>query len=240
MPPLHLAAPGGRLAPSPASVGLVGAPVERPPGAFAIFGAVSTSDAVKKAQLAHRTAASTAPVKVKPRFNYKEGPPTPGRVQAFLDAIASGSEDKEACEYAGCSFNGIDRLRKRDRDFAAAYAEARSHRREVYRSEARRRAIDGWLEPVFYRGEQIGAKRVFSDRLLELLLKAEDPDNFGDRVVHEVLVTPMTGGDVQRALAAGRVEGAAEALEAVAKLFVEAKEREEAGELEAEYEVVDP
>lgn len=37
--------------------------------------------------------------------------------------------------------------------------------------EVRRRALEGVEEPVFYRGEQCGTKRVYSDRLLELLLR---------------------------------------------------------------------
>jgi hypothetical protein len=33
-------------------------------------------------------------------------------------------------------------------------------------------ALNGWLEPVFYRGQQCGTIRRYSDRLLIMLLRA--------------------------------------------------------------------
>src|SRR5262245_34519876 len=42
-----------------------------------------------------------------------------------------------------------------------------------YRTEIRRRAIDGWDEPVVYQGVLTGAVvRKYSDRMLELMAKA--------------------------------------------------------------------
>lgn len=155
-----------------------------------------------------------------PRFSMMKGTIiTPGRLDAFIEAIATGSEDKEACEFAGVTLQAIRARQRSDIEFAKAYKAARAARIEVYRSEARRRAVDGWAEPVFYRGEQVGRVRKHSDRMLEVLLKAEDPDTFGDRKVVEILTTPMTGADVARAVEVGKLEGAADALEAVARLF---------------------
>ncbi len=144
---------------------------------------------------------------------------TPGRLDAYLEAIATGSEDKEAAEFSGLSLQTIASLKRKDPDFAKAYSIARKVRIEVYRSEARRRAVDGWTVPIFYRGEQVGHERKHSDRLLEILLKAEDPDTFGDRKVVEILTTPMTGEDVRRAVQVGQMDGAAEMLEQVARMF---------------------
>lgn len=153
---------------------------------------------------------------------------TPGRAQAVLDAVATGSEDKEACEWAGISVATLRRRQKSDPEFAAAYAEARQTRIEVYRGEARRRALEGWEEPVFFRGQQVGAVRKFSDRMLEVLLRAEDPATFGDRQVVEVLVDPLNANHVKAALQVGRIAGdqpaLMAALEAVAGAFAEAAE----------------
>lgn len=146
---------------------------------------------------------------------------TPGRADMFLEAISSGSEDSEAAEYADITVAAANKRRKTDAKFAAAYKEAREARIETYRMEAKRRAIDGWQEPVFYQGEQIGTTRKFSDRMLEVLLRAEDPDTFGDKHVVEILTTPMTGADVAAAVAVGQLEGMAELLEQVAAVFAD-------------------
>ena len=53
-----------------------------------------------------------------------------------------------------------------------------------WRPIARRRAIDGFEEPVFYQGAVVGAVRKYSDRMLELLLKGHAPEKYKDRVQH--------------------------------------------------------
>lgn len=175
-----------------------------------------------------------------PRFSQMKGKAfTPARADLFLEAIESGSEDAEAAEYAGITLNAVRTRRESDADFNQAYKVARANRKEVYRREARRRAITGWIEPVFYRGEQVGGKRMFSDRLLELLLKAEDPENFGDRHTVEVLVTPMTGADVAMARELGQMPGVTGALEQVAAAFAAVAERkalEAQNTVDGEYE----
>lgn len=53
--------------------------------------------------------------------------------------------------------------------------------------EADRRAVEGWLEPVYTRtGVKCGSVRRYSDRLLEVQLRAGDPDKYSDRVKHDV------------------------------------------------------
>lgn len=45
-------------------------------------------------------------------------------------------------------------------------------------SAAHSRAVDGWLEPVFGKDGQVGEVRRYSDRLLELLIKGDDPQRY--------------------------------------------------------------
>lgn len=173
-----------------------------------------------------RRARDTLPVR--PRWSGATGTGlTPGKIDAFLEAIATGSEDSEAAEYASTTMKAINKRRREDPEFRAAYQAARQTRIEVYRAEAKRRAIDGWLEPVFFRGEQVGVVRKFSDRLLEKLLEAEAPDEFGDRKVVEILTSPMTGADVARAAALGAAAGGSDdlmaALELVARQMADAE-----------------
>lgn len=170
---------------------------------------------------------------IRPRFTLQRGVHfTPGRAEAFLQAIETGSEDKEACEYAGITLSGMRGRRRSDPEFDEAYRIARENRKEAYRMAAKRRAIDGWKEPVFYRGDVVGYRMQYSDRMLELLLKAEDPDNFSERHTVEVLVTPMTVDDVKSAVEMGKLEGAAEVFEQMAALVARAAEQKalEAGE----------
>ena len=51
--------------------------------------------------------------------------------------------------------------------------------------EARRRAVEGVLEPVYYKGEKCGVVRKFSDVLLIVLLKAKRPDQYKERIHSE-------------------------------------------------------
>jgi len=55
--------------------------------------------------------------------------------------------------------------------------------RQVLRSDAaHERAVEGVEEPVFSpSGKCLGSRRVYSDRLLELLLKADNPEKFSDK-----------------------------------------------------------
>lgn len=46
--------------------------------------------------------------------------------------------------------------------------------------EAHRRAM-GYEEAVYYKGERVGTVTRYSDRLMELLLKANAPDKYRDR-----------------------------------------------------------
>lgn len=65
---------------------------------------------------------------------------------------------------------------------------------------------------MWYQGVQVGTRRVFSDRMLELILKAERPDKYRERVDHTVTATPLSPEELQRARAAGmsaEVEAAA-------------------------------
>lgn len=72
--------------------------------------------------------------------------------------------------------------RDRDEAFADAWDVASDEASDVLEDAARRRAVDGDEEPVFFEGEKIGVKHRRSDRLLEFLLKGRRPEIFGDRL----------------------------------------------------------
>src|SRR5262249_21583923 len=55
---------------------------------------------------------------------------------------------------------------------------------EVLEAELRRRAVEGWLEPVYYRGKKVGDVRKFSDTCLIFALKGEKPEKYRERFEH--------------------------------------------------------
>lgn len=64
---------------------------------------------------------------------------------------------------------------------------------DLLEQAARRRAIDGWEEPVYQGGQLIGSKTVYSDSLLALLLKGRRKSVFADRTE----LTGANGGPVK-------------------------------------------
>lgn len=69
--------------------------------------------------------------------------------------------------------------------YRVAFEAARDEAADRLEMEARRRAEEGWQEPVYQGGKLVGLKRKYSDRLLLALLEAHHP-KFGKRVTHEV------------------------------------------------------
>ena len=69
-----------------------------------------------------------------------------------------------------------------DPDYAAQVEHANEELADELEHEARRRALEGIDEPVFYKGERVGSYRRYSDPLMILLLKAKRPEQFKDTV----------------------------------------------------------
>ena len=82
-----------------------------------------------------------------------------------------------------------------DAAFKAAWAEAEQESIDRLEKEARRRAEDGCLEPVYQGGKLVGHKQVYSDALMMLLLKAHRPEKYRERSALEV--TGAAGGPVK-------------------------------------------
>lgn len=93
----------------------------------------------------------------------------------FLEELAVRGSVVGACDAADCSRTNAYAERERDAEFAAAWDEAKRIAVERMEDEARRRAVEGTLKPVFQGGEMVGKVREYSDTLLIFLLKAHDP-----------------------------------------------------------------
>ena len=78
-----------------------------------------------------------------------------------------------------CCYKARDRSERFRADWEAALDEAA----DILEAEARRRAVEGWDEPVYQRGELVGVVRKFSDQLLITLMRADRPARFARRTM---------------------------------------------------------
>ena len=76
---------------------------------------------------------------------------------------------------AVCPETVRDRRRK-DKGFDKQIEEALQDYREIVEQEVRTRAVDGWDEPVYYKGDVVGHINKKSDRMLELHVKRHIPE----------------------------------------------------------------
>lgn len=120
---------------------------------------------------------------------------TPARRAKFLDLLRLGTNVTDAAKLAGLCRDSWYLWRSQDEEFAKDWEEAAAAGELVQLHEAeeelRRRAIEGWDEPVFQGGELVGMKRKFSDGLLAMRLKRLDR-----RYIDRMAVTDADGGPI--------------------------------------------
>lgn len=130
----------------------------------------------------------------------------------FLQSYTQHGVILHACVAAGIPRSLYYHWIEKDAKFAAKCAEAKEDACDAYLAEGRRRAVEGWDEPVFQKGQQVGVIRKFSDPLLLANLKANFPE-FRDKfdITATMTVTPSEASAI---LAEGRRRAAQAALEA--------------------------
>lgn len=99
----------------------------------------------------------------------------------FLASLAENGNITLAAREAGVSRQAAYNAKEADESFAAAWVEAEEIAADLLEEEARKRAVDGTPEPVYYKGQMVGAVRRYSDNLLMFLLRARRPERFRDR-----------------------------------------------------------
>jgi hypothetical protein len=93
----------------------------------------------------------------------------------FLAALEASGNVSAAARRAATHRCTAYRHRQADPEFRAAWDEALEVAMDDMEAEARRRAVDGWDEPVFYEGKVCGHIRKYSDTLIMFLMKAYRP-----------------------------------------------------------------
>ena len=102
---------------------------------------------------------------------------TPERQRAFIQQLARCGVVAAAARAAGMSPKSAYALRKRPdaASFAAAWDEAARRGLDDSYALAIDRAVDGVVEPVFRRGQQVGGRRRYNDRLLMAAIRRLGP-----------------------------------------------------------------
>jgi len=90
----------------------------------------------------------------------------------FFKSLTEHGIVTRAAEANGVHQRLVWRLHKENEQFRELFDEARKIGLRRCIDEAIRRGSEGWDEPVFFNGEQVGTKRKFSDRLLEFIIRA--------------------------------------------------------------------
>ena len=111
----------------------------------------------------------------------------PAWQKAFLAALQESGNVRLACAAAQVSRGTVYQRRSDDVVFTTAWDTALDAAADLLEAEARRRAHDGWDEPVFgslgsgQGSGEIGTMRKYSDTLLIFLLKGARPEKYRER-----------------------------------------------------------
>ena len=106
---------------------------------------------------------------------------TPERQRGFIEALADTGSVERACRAVNMSTEGAYHLRRQPgaEGFRAAWAAALDLGVHRLADIAMDRARDGVPVPVFHKGEQVGERRRYNDRLLMFILRHHMPDRYG-------------------------------------------------------------
>jgi hypothetical protein len=106
---------------------------------------------------------------------------TPNRQVAFIQALAESGCVVDACRAVGMSERSAYALRARADaiSFRNAWEAALDYSIRRLSDAALSRAINGVAVPVFFRGEQVGERRHYDERLAMFLLRYRDPVRYG-------------------------------------------------------------
>lgn len=103
---------------------------------------------------------------------------------AFLKQYTAAGEIGTAATAVGIHRDTHYRWLKADKRYRKEFDNATQLRVEVLETEVRRRALVGWDEPVYYKGQKVGDVHKFSDVLLIFALKGEKPEKYRERYEH--------------------------------------------------------
>lgn len=116
----------------------------------------------------------------------------------FLQWLAQTGNVTEACRKARVGRTEVYAAQRAEPGFKADWKDALEVACDALEAEARRRAVHGCDEGVFYKGQKVSKLLKFSDTLLIFLLKAHRPEKFRENVrVENLTIDPARLSDAQ-------------------------------------------
>lgn len=109
----------------------------------------------------------------------------------FFESLAETCNVTLTATLTGLSRLALYQWRKEDAQFAKDWDEALELGANALEDEAVRRAKDGVLEPVFYKGEEVGYVRKYSDTLMIFMLKGAKPGKYADKQKEDPTTTRL-------------------------------------------------
>ena len=108
------------------------------------------------------------------------------RKHRFIEVLATTGNVSYSANAAGWkSRNTAYSQKEKDPEFAKLWEEAIEISMDALEMEARKRAL-GWDEPIVNKdGVVVGTRRVFSDKMMEILLKAHRPEKYREKFEHD-------------------------------------------------------
>lgn len=136
---------------------------------------------------------------------------TPARRARFLEQLSKLSNVTAACDAAGIARTAAYKWKAEDPEFAEAWEAALELGVQGMEDEAKRRAFDGYEEPVYQGGMQVGSVRKYSDSLAAMMLKAHAPDKYRERsdlnISGSLNVRNMSEAELEAEVAAAKLAG---------------------------------
>lgn len=120
------------------------------------------------------------------------------RKRQLVKVMKETGNKKTACAAVGITPAHLDKIMAKDHNLYKRFKEAEATYLAELEAEARRRAVDGVEEPVFYKGAVVGYVNKYSDDLLKTLLKAADRDKYGTKTSVENTTTISVKNDELR------------------------------------------
>lgn len=115
------------------------------------------------------------------------------KMKKFLVAFAECGNITKAAESAEINRNTHNYWLDNVPEYRDYFDLAKESAADKLEEEARRRAVQGVEEVVYYQGKEVGRQLRYSDNLLMFMLKGERPEKFKDRTEF----TGKNGGPIQ-------------------------------------------
>lgn len=100
------------------------------------------------------------------------------QIQVFLETLRKTANVSYAVRVSGISRAWAYKQRKLDPSFAEEWDAAVEEAIDLMEMAAHQRAFTGVEEPVYYKGEEVGRVKKFSDQLAMFLLRAHRPEKY--------------------------------------------------------------